>query len=141
MTEISSLPREPSLLSARTADYVAALIRQGDDFDYSKWLHEVQEKEAGAKQLEAASPSGELVTAEIGKPMGTSDNQHMRLRYVAHCKPPKMRVEVFMKSVGGINACGDRYAKRLRKRASRQARWQLGSAAGSEVKVSTLRPA
>ena len=33
------------------------------------------------------------------------------LRYVAHCKPPKMRVEAFMKSVGGINACADLYAR------------------------------
>ena len=33
------------------------------------------------------------------------------LRYVAHCKPPKMRVEAFMKRVGGINASADLYAR------------------------------
>jgi hypothetical protein len=33
------------------------------------------------------------------------------LRYVAYCKPPKMRVETFMKKVGGINACADLYAR------------------------------
>jgi len=33
------------------------------------------------------------------------------LRYVAHCKPPKMRVETFMKRIGGINACAELYAR------------------------------
>ena len=33
------------------------------------------------------------------------------LRYVAHCKPRKMRVEAFMKNVGGINACANLYAR------------------------------
>ena len=33
------------------------------------------------------------------------------LRYVAHCKLPKMRVEAFMKRVGGVNACADFYAR------------------------------
>jgi len=33
------------------------------------------------------------------------------LRYVANCKPPKMRVETFMKRVGGINACAELYAR------------------------------
>jgi hypothetical protein len=240
MTRISSLPREPSLLSPRTADYVAALIRQGDDFDYSKWLHEVQEKEVGAKRDQAARTSDDSVRRERDNrsnmperratwpdpklPLKTrtspipiaiwqshhrttgdtpggrlrrrlerirdalADFQASRardavygylqavlaivehykvrrktsrllqhafkfanlpldknadlftavirctceheidsktiskwaraLRYVAHSKPPKMRVEAFMKSVGGINACADRYAKRLGKRLS-----------------------
>ncbi len=36
MTGISSVVREPSPLSPRSASYVAALIREGDNFDYSK---------------------------------------------------------------------------------------------------------
>ena len=35
------------------------------------------------------------------------------LRYVARCKEPGTRVRAFMKEVGGVNACADRYAKYL----------------------------
>ena len=38
MIGIPSAVKGPSLLSPRTADYVAALIREGDSFDYCKWL-------------------------------------------------------------------------------------------------------
>ena len=51
MIETSSTFRAPSLLSPRTAKYVAALIRQGDNFDYFKWLQTVREEEAQAKQV------------------------------------------------------------------------------------------
>ena len=33
------------------------------------------------------------------------------LRYVARCKVPPTRLKTFMKEVGGVNACADRYAK------------------------------
>ena len=33
-------------LSPRTASYIDALIREGDKFDYSKWLQRVREEEA-----------------------------------------------------------------------------------------------
>jgi hypothetical protein len=33
------------------------------------------------------------------------------LRYVGHCKVPRMQMKAFMKELGGINACADRYAK------------------------------
>ena len=37
------------MLSPRTAKYVAALIRQGDNFDYFKWLQKVREEESSGK--------------------------------------------------------------------------------------------
>jgi hypothetical protein len=37
------------MLSGRTAKYVEAMIREGDDFDYRKWLRRVQQEEAGFK--------------------------------------------------------------------------------------------
>ena len=73
MIEISSTFRAPSLLSPRTANYVAALIRQGDKFDYLKWLQRVREEEAQAKQVPATFTSGEIIAAEIGNPIGTTD--------------------------------------------------------------------
>jgi hypothetical protein len=48
MTQISSMCK-PSL-PPRTADYVATLMRDGDDFDYRKWLQQVQGKGAQGRQ-------------------------------------------------------------------------------------------
>jgi hypothetical protein len=46
MTE-PSLPLEDSfLLSPRTVNYINALTKEGDKFDYSKWLQRVREGEA-----------------------------------------------------------------------------------------------
>ena len=33
------------------------------------------------------------------------------LRYVAHCKVPRMRLKTLMKEAGGINACANLYAR------------------------------
>ena len=42
MMLISSPFRETALLSSRTAKYVEAMIREGDNFDYVSWLKKVQ---------------------------------------------------------------------------------------------------
>jgi hypothetical protein len=39
------------------------------------------------------------------------------LRYVAHCKGPRTRLKTFMKQVGGVNACADKYARYFGRRA------------------------
>ena len=57
MTQISSVFGAAPLLSPRTADYVSALIREGDNFDYYEWLQRVREEEAEAKQVPAALPA------------------------------------------------------------------------------------
>jgi hypothetical protein len=77
MTKTFSADRA-TFMSARTAKYVEAMIREGDDFDYDKWLKRVREEEADAKQAEATGSSGELAAAEINRPTGssTSDSQH-----------------------------------------------------------------
>jgi hypothetical protein len=49
MRQISST-FESVWLTPRTANYVAALVREGDDFDYGKWLQRVRGREAQAKQ-------------------------------------------------------------------------------------------
>jgi hypothetical protein len=49
MTQISST-FETAWLTPRTANYVAALIREGDGFDYYKWLQRVRGREAQAKE-------------------------------------------------------------------------------------------
>ena len=69
-----SLPliRDTFLMFPRTANYIAALIREGDKFDYSRWLQRVREKEAQA-QGPATFISKDMVAAEIGDQTGTSD--------------------------------------------------------------------
>jgi hypothetical protein len=59
MTRISPTSNALSVFSPRTADYVAALIREGDKFDYSKWLQRVREKAAQAK------PRPQMITKQI----------------------------------------------------------------------------
>jgi hypothetical protein len=61
------------LLSPRTASYIDALIREGDRFDYSKWLQRVREEEARSKQGLATFISKDVVAAEIGNQTGTLD--------------------------------------------------------------------
>jgi hypothetical protein len=73
MSGISSTFRAPFLLSPRTAKYVAALIRQGDNFDYYKWLQMVREEENQAKQSPATFTSGKTIAPEIDPPIGTTD--------------------------------------------------------------------
>jgi hypothetical protein len=73
MSEPSLPLRDTFLMSPRTANYIAALIREGDKFDYSRWLQRVREKEAQAKQGPATFISKDMVAAEIGNQTGTSD--------------------------------------------------------------------
>jgi hypothetical protein len=48
------------MLTGRTAKYVEAMIREGDDFDYFKWLRRVQQEEAQLKSV-AGSTSVQLI--------------------------------------------------------------------------------
>ena len=54
------------MLSPITAKYVEARIREGDDFDYRRWLRRVREDEAQANQVPVALSSGEAIALEIG---------------------------------------------------------------------------
>jgi hypothetical protein len=76
MMPISSPFRNPSLMSPRTVKYVEAMIRQGDGFDHDKWLKRVLEEEAQAKQLRAASSSGQAgADGQIANPVSKSANR------------------------------------------------------------------
>ena len=49
------------MLSTRTAKYVEARVREGDSFDFRRWLRWVREEEAQAKQIPVAYSSSESV--------------------------------------------------------------------------------
>ena len=60
-----------ALMSPRTAKYVEALMHEGDNFDYYKWLKKVREEEAQVKR--AFSVPGEHAATEIATPSSTSN--------------------------------------------------------------------
>jgi hypothetical protein len=73
MNEISPPTWALFLSSPRPANYVSALIREGDSFDYCRWLQEVRAEEAQAKLRPQTTTSGKIRVAEIGPPTGTPD--------------------------------------------------------------------
>jgi hypothetical protein len=78
MMQISSTFSAPPLLSPRTADYVSALIREGDKFDYYRWVQQVRREEAQAAQVLTAITCREVVAAKVDDPINTSDSRDTR---------------------------------------------------------------
>jgi hypothetical protein len=75
MIKISSPVRVPPLLSPRTASYVAALVREGDSFDYSKWLQNVRDEERRVQRTLVAGTSDKLVCREVGNPGNATERR------------------------------------------------------------------
>jgi hypothetical protein len=78
-----------ALMSPRTTKYVEALIREGDNFDYQKWLKRVRDEEVQAKQLSAASGSGQVgAPGQIENPVRKSANRDALPRSVRALPSP-----------------------------------------------------
>jgi hypothetical protein len=58
------------MFSPRTADYVANLIREGDNFDYNKWLQKAREGDVQAAQVFAGSEPGETAATQCNSMQG-----------------------------------------------------------------------
>jgi hypothetical protein len=52
---------EIQMLTGRTAKYVEAMIREGDDFDYSRWLRGVQQEDARLKSVAVSTSALPIV--------------------------------------------------------------------------------
>ena len=80
-----------ALMSPRTAKYVEAIIREGDNFDYCKWLQRVRDEEVQAKQVSEASASPQAVPGQIGNRPSTFDNPDTSVRpaprLMVHLRP------------------------------------------------------
>jgi hypothetical protein len=61
------------MLTGRTAKYVEAMIREGDDFDYSRWLRGIQQEEAQRKSV-AVSTSVQPIAPRPGHPAKIAKN-------------------------------------------------------------------
>jgi hypothetical protein len=113
--------REPSLMSPRTAKYVEAMIRLGDNFDYDRWLKGVREEEAEANQRLAASDFGQTAVAQIGNRISTSDSRDalLRLAFVTKTVPAPKAIRGL-----GQDSSGSTSKPRLRQRLERvQVAW------------------
>jgi hypothetical protein len=71
MTKTSSVS-SGALMSPRTAKFVEAMIREGDNFDYYRWLKGARDEQDEAKRLTAASALDEPL-AQISGPSDTSN--------------------------------------------------------------------
>ena len=63
------------LLPARTAKYIEALNREGERFDYLRWLEGIREEEAQAKDVTPVITSREPPTPEINNLIATPDRR------------------------------------------------------------------
>ena len=61
------------LLSSRTTQYVEAMVLEGDNFDYCKWIRRVREEEAEARQVTAVFSPGGPAASEIDNLTSTPD--------------------------------------------------------------------
>jgi hypothetical protein len=77
MIKISCLDRT-ALISPRTANYVEAMVREGDNFEYTKWLKQVREEEAQAQQEQAAITHRAVATAQVNNPISASNFRDKR---------------------------------------------------------------
>jgi hypothetical protein len=67
-------------MSPRTVKYVEAMIREGNNFDYYKWLQRVCEEEGQPKQVSTTSASRQAASAQIGNRPSTFDNPDAPVR-------------------------------------------------------------
>ena len=86
------------MLTGRTAKYVEAMIREGDDFDYYRWLHQVREEEAQLKSVavstsvqpivprpETAQNPGEFKDPETADTAKHKSVVRRTIQQVGHC--------------------------------------------------------
>jgi hypothetical protein len=81
-----------TLMSPRTAKYVEAMIREGDNFDYDEWLKRVREEEAEAKQAEVTGTSRVETPAKLSRPLSTPENGHTRPIAASACMPKALHL-------------------------------------------------
>jgi hypothetical protein len=81
---------EIQMLTGRTAKYVEAMMREGDDFDYFKWLRRVREEDARLKSV-AVSTSIQPIAPRLDHPAKIAQNPD-EFRETAHKEKHKPAV-------------------------------------------------
>jgi len=107
------------MLTGRTAKYVEAMIREGDDFDYYRWLRQVREEEAQLKSV-AVSTSVQPIAPGPDHPAKIAQNQSQfnGSETADHAKH-KSAVRPAIQGVGHCTKSKDKPRKSLRQRLGR----------------------
>jgi hypothetical protein len=104
-----------ALMSPRTAKYVEALVREGDNFDYHKWLERVREEETQAKQGATAITWRDVVAARVNNPINTSDSRDARPNPALRLMPRTIQVPRALRSRRQANTPKARLRRWLQK--------------------------
>jgi hypothetical protein len=111
------------MLTGRTAKYVEAMIREGDDFDYYRWLRQVREEEAQLKSV-AVSTSVQAIAPGPDHPAKTAQNPgEFKDPETADTAKHKSVVRRTIQQVGHCTKSVDKSRKSLRQRL-----WDVGNA-------------
>jgi hypothetical protein len=104
------------MLTGRTAKYVEAMIREGEDFDYYRWLRQVREEEAQLKSV-AVSTSVQPIAPGPDHPARIAQNpsQFNGSETADHAKH-KSAVRPAIQGVGHCAKSVDKPRKSLRQR-------------------------
>jgi hypothetical protein len=104
------------MLTGRTAKYVEAMIREGDDFDYSRWLRRVQQEEARVKSA-VVSTSVQPIALGPDHPAEIAHNPgEFRGSETAHTEKHKSAVRPAIQEAGHGAKSIDKPKKSLRQR-------------------------
>jgi hypothetical protein len=104
------------MLTGRTAKYVEAMMREGDDFDYFKWLRRVRQEEARVKSV-AGSTSVQLIAPGPDHPGKIAQNPgEFRDSETADRKKHKSAVRRAIQRVGHRTKSVDKPKKSIRQR-------------------------
>jgi hypothetical protein len=104
------------MLTGRTAKYVEAMIREGNDFDYYRWLRQVREEEARLKSV-AVSTSVQPIVPGPDHPAKISQNPgEFRAPETAERERRKTALRPAIQGVGHDTKGVDKPRKSLRQR-------------------------
>jgi hypothetical protein len=104
------------MLTGRTAKYVEAMIREGDDFDYYRWLRQVREEEAQLKSV-AVSTSVQPIAPGPDHPAKTAQNPgEFKDRETADTAKHKSVVRRTIQQVGHCTKIIDEPKRSIRQR-------------------------
>jgi len=100
------------MLTGRTAKYVEAMIREGDDFDYYRWLRGVQQEDARLKSVAGATP----VQPNVPRPETAQNPGEFKDPETADTAKHKSVVRRTIQQVGHCTKSIDKPKKSIRQR-------------------------
>jgi hypothetical protein len=77
-------------MSPRTKKYFEAMIREGNSFNYRRWLEKVREEEAEAKP--AKGTSGEEAAGKIDNPLSAPEDRYAKPSRASRLLPKTIRI-------------------------------------------------